>query len=266
MNRLRKILFFGIAFILIPASQAFGDETILPQDIYKNADFVCKVLMDYKIEAFDQIKNSTVTFSFPEENKGSCAAISLKGKSRIVTAAHLTVLSREEILNLIVRNRLKEGSNDPAILRIKKIFVYGKVYFKNNPGKAIEVEAEHIDTDLDLATLTPKNPEILEKIKGVPLGKEKIEVADSVFSIGNPQELNFIFMSGKISAVLSVNNYKHILTEPMIDFGNSGGPLLDKNGRCVGIAVRAFFSYNIPFSLFVHRDNLKSYLEKNNKK
>lgn len=266
MNRLKKILFFGTAFILIPASQAFSDETILPQDIYKNAGFVCKVLIDYKIEAFDLIKNSTVTFSFPEENKGSCAAISFKGKSRIVTAAHLAVLNPEEIFNLIVRSMLKEGSNAPVTLAIKKVSVSGKVYFKNNPEKAIEVTPEHVDTGFDLAILTPKNPEILEKIKGVPLGKEKIEVADTVFTIGNPMNLDFIFMSGKISAIFNGKKYKHILTEPMIDFGNSGGPLLDKNGRCIGIAVQAFLDYHIPFSFFVHRDNLKSYLEKNNKK
>lgn len=219
--------------------------------------------VDFKIEVFDQIKNSTATFNFPEARGGSCTAISFKGKTSIVTAAHLTALNPEEKLNLIVQSKQQEGYNGPVMVEIRKISVSGKVYFKNAPEKIIEVVPEQNDADFDLAILNPKNPGILEVIKGVSFGEKELEVADSVFTIGNPQDLNFVFMSGKISAFLSDKENKYILTEPMIDFGNSGGPLLDENGHCIGIAVQAFFQYNIQFSIFVHQDNLKFYLEKN---
>lgn len=265
MSRLKRLLLlFGVTILLIPGQRAFSAETIRPQDIYKNADFVCKVLLDYEIETFDLIKNSTATFYFPETRHGSCVAISFKGKTLIVTAAHLTTLSPEEKLNLIVQSKRQDGSYGPVMVEIKKVSVSGKVYFKNDPEKIIEVTPEQIDTDFDLAILKPKNPEMLKAKKGVPVGEKEIEVADSVFTIGNPQDLDFIFTSGKISAILSNKENRYILTEPMIDFGNSGGPLLDENGRCIGIAVQAFFKYNIKFGVFVHRDDLKSYLEKIN--
>ena len=68
--------------------------------------------------------------------------------------------------------------------------------------------------------------------------KEDIQVGEKVIAIGNPLGLSFTVTEGIISALdrtgpSGLNEY--IQTDVSLNPGNSGGPLIDKEGKVVGI-------------------------------
>lgn len=91
------------------------------------------------------------------------------------------------------------------------------------------------DSNMDIALLkieeTGYNPLILEN-------SNKVQIGEKVIAIGNPLGLQFSVSEGIISAVNrrgtnGLNAY--IQTDASLNPGNSGGPLIDVNGRVVGI-------------------------------
>ena len=69
---------------------------------------------------------------------------------------------------------------------------------------------------------------------------DKLEVGDAVMAIGNPFGVGQTVTVGIISALgrggFGINNYEDFIqTDAAINVGNSGGPLVDAEGRLVGI-------------------------------
>jgi len=69
---------------------------------------------------------------------------------------------------------------------------------------------------------------------------DKLEVGDVVLAIGNPFAVGQTVTMGIVSALgrggFGVNNYENFIqTDAAINLGNSGGPLVDAEGRLVGI-------------------------------
>ena len=69
---------------------------------------------------------------------------------------------------------------------------------------------------------------------------DKLEVGDVVLAIGNPFGVGQTVTMGIVSAVgrggFGINNYENFIqTDAAINVGNSGGPLVDAEGRLVGI-------------------------------
>ena len=92
----------------------------------------------------------------------------------------------------------------------------------------------------------PPTEVALIKIEGdnfpvLPLGtSERLEVGDMVMAIGNPFGLTGTVTVGVISAVgrtgIGIAAYENFIqTDAAINPGNSGGPLVDLNGRAIGI-------------------------------
>lgn len=98
-----------------------------------------------------------------------------------------------------------------------------------------------VDKEYDLAVLQLINPP--EGLIGVEFANSAgLEVGQRVLAIGNPHGLNRTLTSGIISSlnrtVRNPNNYLMkglIQTDAAINPGNSGGPLLDMDGRLIGI-------------------------------
>ena len=109
-------------------------------------------------------------------------------------------------------------------------------------GDAIDAEVKGVDPDTDLAVLKI-DPGEVEDLTVMPLGdSSKIQVGDPVVAIGNPFGLQRTVTSGIVSALqrqinapsgFSIRNV--IQTDASINPGNSGGPLLDAQGRVIGI-------------------------------
>ena len=107
-----------------------------------------------------------------------------------------------------------------------------------------EVEAEVIgrDPDSDLAVIKVDLP--AEKLHPLPLGSsEDLRVGQFAIALGNPFGQDFTMTSGIISGLGrtisgGTSPYtipKVVQTDAPINPGNSGGPLLDGEGRVVGI-------------------------------
>jgi S1-C subfamily serine protease len=109
-------------------------------------------------------------------------------------------------------------------------------------GDAIDAEVRGVDNDTDLAVLKI-DPSEVENLRAIPLGdSSQVEVGDPVVAIGNPLGFQRTVTTGIVSALqrqidapsgFSISNV--IQTDASINPGNSGGPLLDAQGRVIGI-------------------------------
>ena len=65
-----------------------------------------------------------------------------------------------------------------------------------------------------------------------------MQIGENVIAIGNPLGLQFSVSEGIVSGVhrLGINNIEaYIQTDAALNPGNSGGPLIDKEGKVIGI-------------------------------
>lgn len=109
-------------------------------------------------------------------------------------------------------------------------------------GRALMAEVVGADPLTDLAVLSvPAN-----NLPALPLGdSEEIRVGDWVVAIGNPFGLEHTVSAGIISAKERTGRdvqlgdpdayYSFLQTDASINPGNSGGPLIDMQGRVVGV-------------------------------
>ena len=80
----------------------------------------------------------------------------------------------------------------------------------------------------------------------LPLGdSDKLEVGDWVLAVGNPFGLSHTLTAGIVSAKgrsgIGINDYENFIqTDAAINPGNSGGPLVDLDGKAVGINTAIF--------------------------
>jgi serine protease DegS len=94
-----------------------------------------------------------------------------------------------------------------------------------------------IDPDTDLAVLAIELPDL----PVMPLGRsDRLRVGDPVLAIGNPLGLGQTVTSGIVSATgrgrLGVSTFENFIqTDAAINFGNSGGALVNAAGELVGI-------------------------------
>jgi len=91
------------------------------------------------------------------------------------------------------------------------------------------------DTDIAVIKITP------DRLVSVPLGNsDTLRVGDFVVAIGNPFGLGQTVTSGIVSALgrsgLGIEGYENFIqTDASVNPGNSGGALVDLDGRLVGI-------------------------------
>ncbi|MBD0282424.1 MAG: trypsin-like peptidase domain-containing protein [Thermoleophilaceae bacterium] len=109
-------------------------------------------------------------------------------------------------------------------------------------GDAIDAEVKGVDASTDLAVLKI-DPDDVENLVAMPLGdSSQVEVGDPVVAIGNPFGFTRTVTTGIVSAlqrqIEAPNGFpirNVIQTDASINPGNSGGPLLDADGRVIGI-------------------------------
>ena len=113
--------------------------------------------------------------------------------------------------------------------------------FEEN-GEFIDAEVKGVDTSTDIAVLKI-DPADVEELTPLPLGdSSKLQVGDPVIAIGNPFSYSRTVTTGIVSGlqreIQAPNGFTIpdvIQTDASINPGNSGGPLLDANGRVIGI-------------------------------
>lgn len=159
----------------------------------------------------------------------------------------------------------------PAVVTIKTDVAQGTGFIITNDGYVVTnahvlsggsmVEAVDYNQNIIPASLVGYDSNLdiaLLKINGnyskLTLGdSNNVQVGESVIAIGNPLGLQFSVSQGIISAVdrQGQNGLDYYFqTDTALNPGNSGGPLIDKNGKVIGINnFKASGSENIGFAL-----------------
>jgi len=110
-----------------------------------------------------------------------------------------------------------------------------KVQLKD--GRESSAALVGVDRDTDLAVLKIE----LATLPIMPLGRsDRLRVGEPVLAIGNPLGLGHTVTQGIVSATgrgrLGVTTFENFIqTDAAINFGNSGGALVDASGRLVGL-------------------------------
>ncbi|HPA84730.1 MAG TPA: DegQ family serine endoprotease [Deltaproteobacteria bacterium] len=112
-------------------------------------------------------------------------------------------------------------------------------------GREFTAEIVGTDPPTDLAVIKIK----AKNLPVLPLGdSDRIEVGEWVLALGNPFGLSHTLTAGIVSAKgrssVGITDYEdYIQTDAAINPGNSGGPLIDLEGKVVGINT-AIYSRN----------------------
>ncbi|MFK7936274.1 MAG: trypsin-like peptidase domain-containing protein [Saprospiraceae bacterium] len=84
---------------------------------------------------------------------------------------------------------------------------------------------------------------------------ENIQDGDAVVAVGHPMGLKFTFTQGIVSTadrIMENSNLRYVQTDAAFNPGNSGGPLVNKSGKVIGINSSIFQNTNnIGFALQV---------------
>ncbi|XP_043826123.1 serine protease HTRA2, mitochondrial [Dromiciops gliroides] len=136
-------------------------------------------------------------------------------------------------------------------------------------GETYEATVTAVDPVADIATLRIPTKDPLPTL---PLGRSaEVRQGEFVVAMGSPFALQNTITSGIVSSAqrrardlgLPQPNVEYIQTDAAIDFGNSGGPLVNLDGEVIGVntmKVTAGISFAIP------SDRLREFLQRGEKK
>jgi serine protease Do len=131
-------------------------------------------------------------------------------------------------------------------------FADGKKY------DAIAIQAHDSKRDLAIIRVDAKN------LKPIPLGDvDSIKEGQAAVVLGNPKGLKYSVVSGVISGIREVDGRKMLQIAMPVEPGNSGGPLVDLQGRVQGIVtLKSLLTENLGFAATVN--DLQPLLKKPN--
>lgn len=136
-----------------------------------------------------------------------------------------------------------------------------RLQIEMSDGKTHVVTSVHAtDAQHDLALLKID----AKGLKPLPLGNAKsVRQGENVVAMGAPEGLAFSIVQGVLSATREIDGNTMLQVAIPIEKGNSGGPLLDMQGRVLGIlTLKHIKTDNLGFAMPV--DDLKELIEKPN--
>ena len=119
---------------------------------------------------------------------------------------------------------------------------------KTSSGKSVKITGPvYLNKYDDMAALI-----VDEKLPGIQLSK-KIQIGQKLYVLGNPIGLKFSFSDGILSNIYKEKNAVETIqfTAP-IEIGSSGSPIIDENGKVIGITQSMYkkikgFGFGAPF-------------------
>ena len=93
--------------------------------------------------------------------------------------------------------------------------------------------AEALSNTVDIAIL----PSVVADSPGLILATEEPRVGTRIYAIGAPEGLQNTVSDGLISAVREIDSQRMIQISAPISSGSSGGPVVDIEGRVIGVSV-----------------------------
>jgi serine protease Do len=188
--------------------------------------------------------NDPFEFFFPDPRRQTPQSPGEQEERRQVSGGTGFIITEDGYI--LTNNHVIEGATKVEV-------VIGQT--PDDPGRTMPATIVGRDEATDIALIKVDSK---EKLPTVKLGdSDKIRVGDWAIAIGNPLQFNNTLTVGVISgrgraigisdATRSFENF--IQTDAAINYGNSGGPLLNINGEVIGIntAIRAY-AQNIGFA------------------
>src|SRR5436190_1239928 len=116
-------------------------------------------------------------------------------------------------------------------------------------GKSLSVKAIHAsDRALDLAVLQVEAMDLVP----LELSDEKTAAGEPVVVMGNPHGLKHSVVSGVISGAREIDGRTMLQLAVPVEPGNSGGPVLDMQGRVLGVVtMKSAVTENLGFAVTV---------------
>jgi serine protease Do len=117
-----------------------------------------------------------------------------------------------------------------------------KIHVHLTDGRTLEAKVLHRDPRLDLAMLKVNG----DNLNALPIGdSSRLRIGEWVFAIGHPWGQRWALTAGIVSSLSSVKvaddlTTRYIKSDVGLAPGNSGGPLLDAEGKVVGINAMIF--------------------------
>ena len=103
----------------------------------------------------------------------------------------------------------------------------------SDDSKLIIDEVQAIDDEADLAILHVRGaPNAMLELRDVPP-----KIGETAFAVGNPAGLRHTFSQGIVSGLRPVKNFDVVQTTAAIGPGSSGGPLMDAEGKVLGVVT-----------------------------
>lgn len=171
---------------------------------------------------FEKVAPATVLIVIPRKDGYSVGSgIIVDASGLILTNSHVIESARGSVMVFLYNPKEQ------------KLDINLSAYVKSHTPLAGTVTKRATGIDLALLRL----PQLPTAYPVAQLGdSDALHIGQDVVAIGNPHGLTWTFTSGTVSAIRK----DAIQTETPINPGNSGGPLLDMQGRLVGIntAVR----------------------------
>uniref|UniRef100_UPI00358FBC14 serine protease HTRA3-like isoform X1 n=1 Tax=Myxine glutinosa TaxID=7769 RepID=UPI00358FBC14 len=191
---------------------------------------------------------------------------------RIVPAVvHIELYTRHPFFNRNISVASGSGfivSDDGTVVTNAHV-VLNKRFIKVqlHDGKSYEATVVDANEKVDVATIRIKTK---DKLSVLPLGRSaELRPGEFVVAIGSPFKLQNTVTTGIVSTAqrggkelgLEGSDIDYIQTDAIINYGNSGGPLVNLDGEVIGIntlKVTAGISFAIP------SDRIRDFLQKSN--
>ena len=115
--------------------------------------------------------------------------------------------------------------------------------------EATVVQASDRKLDLAIVKIDAK-----KKLKPLPLGdSNKIKQGQAIIALGHPRGLEYSVVAGVLSGKRDMDGVSMLQLAIPIEQGNSGGPVLDHDGKVLGIVtMKSLVTNNLGFAVPVH--------------
>jgi S1-C subfamily serine protease len=245
-----------------------NDRTISPNEAYEWKNKFQKDLGKYKQVSkpvFDPSINQTMDAIVLEERK--VVAKKKKPKKQkpkaknSQTADKNTLVPASSGTGFFVSNNGHIITNDHVIVGCRNVTI-------TQQGKYVEVDVIAYDERNDLAIL---KSDIRPK-KFYRISKEDPKLMDDVviagYPLGNKVSTGIKTTKGSVTSLSGMgNNFSEFQTDAALNKGNSGGPIIDKGGNVIGVAVAKIEKEGIEgFNFGIKSSVLKSFTNSNNLK
>src|SRR5438270_1110736 len=193
-------------YAMTQTTEGAPKDSLSPQSLLHLPDVFSSAL----VEMFNKVQPSIVQVGI--QGRGGGTGVIWNTDGRIITNAHVV-------------------ANEQA-----------KIQVHLTDGRTLEAKVVHRDPRLDLAMLKVNG----DNLKALPIGdSSRLRIGEWVFAIGHPWGQRWALTAGIVSSLSSVKvaddlTTRYIKSDVGLAPGNSGGPLLDAEGKVVGINAMIF--------------------------